>query len=388
MLYKAFKDENISRLGMGNMRLPVVGEGRYAPIAYEKAQAIIDYVYANGVNYFDTAYMYHGGESEKFLGRALAKFPRDSYYLADKYPLYLLKDKKTPESVFEEQLERCKTNYFDFYLLHNVSDGNIGEYLADENGYLEYFLQQKKNGRIRHFGFSSHSSPANLEKFLDWQDCWEFVQIQLNYMDWTLQDAKRKYEILTERGMPIWVMEPCRGGHLASLGEDSNALLKEARPDDSIASWAFRFVQDLPNVQVVLSGMTTMEQAVDNVDTFSRERRMTKSDEALLFKVVNDVLARCAIPCTGCRYCCNECLMGLDIPRLISMYNEQAYKPTVALMMAMCEVSGKQKPSNCLSCGRCSKVCPQGIDIPGVMKKLTTAFGEAASFILASKPKD
>jgi predicted aldo/keto reductase-like oxidoreductase len=255
---------------MGNMRLPTVGER--GPIDEEKAREIIEYAYEHGVNYFDTAYGYHGGESERFVGKVLNQYPRESWHLATKMPGHMMRYRNgrlefagyltglavaSPADIFEEQLEKCGVDYFDFYLLHNLCETAYDFYTDEDLGVVEYLLAQKEAGRIRHLGFSAHARAETIDRFLNWKECFEFVQIQLNYLDWTLQDAKRKYEVITNHGIPVITMESCRGGRLASLNEKADAMLKRARPNDSIASWAFRFIQSLPNVQVVLSGMTT-----------------------------------------------------------------------------------------------------------------------------------
>ncbi len=367
MVFKDFQGKKISLLGMGNMRLPTDGEERTSPINYEKACEIIDYVYSHGVNYFDTAHMYHNGQSEIFIGKALARYPRDSFYLATKYPGFNLQPDTDVSIIFEEQLRKCGVDYFDFYLLHNVNDSTINNYMSNP-GAIEYFKEQKRLGRIRHFGFSCHSNLENLKKMLDWQDCWEFVQIQCNYLDWTLQDAKGKYEELTRRGIPVIVMEPCRGGRLATLGEEADAMLKAARPDDTIASWAFRFIKSLPNVQVCLSGMTTMDQAIDNVKTFSTEETMSQADSDLLQGALAEMMRHYSAPCTACRYCCDGCPVGLDIPALMAIYNEVALDPDFDSYQKMLQLD--VQPSECVGCGQCASVCPQSIDIPGIMQKL------------------
>ena len=227
MEFKQLCGENISRLGMGNMRLPTT-EGK---IDYPKAQEIIDYLMAQGVNYYDTAYMYHGGESEKFIGQALKKYPRDSYFLASKMPHSELEKGRSPQEIFEEQLSRCGVDHFDFYLLHNVSNNTYETFLDEKIGTIAYLLEQKKNGRIRHLGMSSHATPDILKKFLELQhQNMEFVQIQLNYLDWEMQDAQRQYEYICQYDLPVWVMEPCRGGRLAALSPEADAILKEAAP--------------------------------------------------------------------------------------------------------------------------------------------------------------
>jgi predicted aldo/keto reductase-like oxidoreductase len=382
MIYKPFQDLNISHLGMGNMRLPTVGGERRGPIDEEKAREIIEYAYEHGVNYFDTAYRYHGGESERFVGKVLNQYPRESWHLATKMPGHMMRFSNgrleflgyltgltiaSPADIFEEQLEKCGVDYFDFYLLHNLCETAYDFYTDEELGVVEYLLAQKEAGRIHHLGFSAHARAETIDKFLNWEDCFEFVQIQLNYLDWTLQDAERKYEVITNHGIPVIVMEPCRGGRLASLNEQADAMLKKARSNDSIASWAFRFLQSLPNVQVVLSGMTTMEQVVENVKLFSEPDPTTEEEKALLQQVVDTMVD--LVPCTACRYCCDVCPQGLDIPKLISMYNEAGFENPFILHFTLDAMKEAELPSACLACGDCKELCPQDIDIPDIMER-------------------
>lgn len=368
MIYKQFKDLKISALGMGNMRLPTIGDPMTGPIQEDKAQEIIDYVYKSGVNYFDTAYMYHGGNSEKFLAKAMRKYPRGNYYLADKMFGFLLAGGRKVEDVFEEQLQRCGTDYFDFYLLHDVCEATVDIFNDPKYGVVPYLLEQKAKGRIRHLGFSSHAKPGVLKGFLDKWDCFEFAQIQLNYLDWTLQDAKRQYELLTEKGLPVIVMEPVRGGRLAALSPELDAKLLAARPDKSVASWAFRWLQALPNVQLVLSGMTTLEQARDNVATFAKEEPLSADESALLADVVDKLKGKINVPCTKCHYC-DGCPQGLHIPDLIASYNEFCVEPEQVARLMTFNIPEGLRPSACVACGVCAEKCPQHIDIPGVMKK-------------------
>ena len=310
MIYKTFKDLHISQLGMGNMRLPVDADGS---IDTEQAQRIIDYAFDHGVNYYDTAYVYHKGESESFLGNALRNRPRDRYFLATKFPGFLFTPGQNPKDIFEEQLRRCRTGYFDFYLMHNVNEKSIGTYTDEQLRLLDYFAGEQRNGRIRYLGFSSHGKPETLAKFADHHE-WDFAQIQLNYLDWTLQDAKTQYEILTERRLPVIVMEPVRGGSLADLTPEANALLKAAEPERSIASWSFRWLTGLENVLVVLSGMSTLEQLKDNIATFDRPDPLTAEQEAVLMKACELFRNHFNVPCTACRYCCDDCPQQLNIP--------------------------------------------------------------------------
>jgi predicted aldo/keto reductase-like oxidoreductase len=273
----------------------------------------------------------------------------------------------SPADIFEEQLEKCGVDYFDFYLLHNLCETAYDFYTDEELGVVEYLLAQKKAGRIRHLGFSAHARAETIDKFLNWKDCFEFVQIQLNYLDWTLQDAKRKYEVITDHGIPVIVMEGVRGGRLASLNEKAEAMLKKARPNDSIASWAFRFLQSLPNVQVVLSGMSTMEQIVENVKLFSEPDPTTEEEKELLQQAVATMVN--LVPCTACRYCCDVCSQDLDIPKLISMYNEASFGRAFTLRFTLGAMTEAELPSACLACGECKALCPQDIDIPDIIKR-------------------
>ena len=268
MVYRDFKGLKLSGLGMGNMRLPVV-DGDDSKIDYAEAERIIDYAYEHGVNYFDTAYAYHNGSSELAVRQALSKYPRESYYLADKFPGYDLANMPKVKEIFEEQLQKCGVDYFDFYLFHNVCELNIEEYLDPKYGILDYLLEQKKLGRIKHLGFSCHGAMPVLKRFLDaYGEHMEFCQIQLNYVDWSLQRAEEKVKLLNERGIPVWVMEPVRGGRLVSLPEEAEANLKSLRPDESVVSWAFRFLQSVEGVTMVLSGMSSMQQVMDNIATW------------------------------------------------------------------------------------------------------------------------
>jgi uncharacterized protein len=366
MIYKPFKDISLSRLGMGNMRLPTIGEGRSAAVDRAQAQKIIDYAISHGINYFDTAYVYHGGDSEKFLGEALKKYPRSSYYIATKYMAMGNPDYK---AVFEEQLKRLDTDYIDFYLLHGMFDMSIDTYL--NGGCIDYFMEQKTAGRIKYFGFSSHASVEALERVAAFRE-WDFAQIQLNYLDWIAATAKSQYEILTKHNIPIMVMEPVRGGRLASLSPEADSLLKKAQPEWSVASWAFRWIMRLPNVQVILSGMSNMEQITDNVATFDDGKMLTDAQEKQLMDACELFRSSISVPCTACRYCCDTCPQGLDIPKLMEAYNSFKLNGPMSLGALYALPAGK-KPADCIACGVCSEHCPQNIVIPDIMAQLTEA---------------
>ena len=367
MIYSEFQNEQLSLLGFGTMRLPCLADGS---IDENQVAEMTRLAMEAGVNYFDTAYPYHGGQSERVMGRVLAKYPRERYNLATKYPGHqILSDGYNPAAIFEEQLEKCGVDYFDFYLLHNVNEKSMEVYMDPQWGIVDYFKEQKRLGRIRHLGFSSHAQVEGLEKFLDYcgQDM-EFCQIQLNYMDWMLQKAKEKYELLTARGIPVWVMEPVRGGMLASLREDNSARLKAIRPEATDASWGFRFLQGLPNVKMVLSGMSNLAQMQDNLATFARRDTLNPEETELLLSIARGMMD--SIPCTACRYCCEGCPKGLDIPALLAVYNELRVTPTVNAAMRVEFLPEEKKPTACIACGKCARSCPQNIDIPRALKEL------------------
>jgi Predicted oxidoreductases of the aldo/keto reductase family len=385
MIYKSFKNLNISMLGMGNMRLPTVGER--APIDEPKAREIIEHAYAAGINYFDTAYMYHNGESESFVGKVLGQYPRETWHIVSKMPGHSMKYENgkldfiglmsgqpsvTVPEIFETQLKRCNVDYFDFYMLHNVCETAYELYTNEELGIVKYLLEQKKAGRIRHLGFSAHGRADTINRFLNhYKNCFEFVQIQLNYLDWTLQDAKSKYEVITKHGLPVIVMEPVRGGSLASLNCTATAMLKSQRPYDTIVSWAFRYLQSLPNVLTVLSGMSDMKQLTDNIQTFAKPDPTTEAENMLLDKVVHTMAS--LVPCTSCRYCCDGCPQRLDIPKLISMYNEKNNGARDLIMaFTLNAMKEDELPTACIDCGACTQLCPQNIDIPEIMRKFDT----------------
>ena len=377
MMTNDFQGKQLSRLGFGTMRLPTNADGSIDEVRVAEMTA---YAFEHGVNYFDTAYPYHGGESERVIGRVLSKYPRNSYYLATKYPGHqIISTGYNPAEIFEEQLQKCGVEYFDFYLLHNVYEKSMEVYLDPQWGIVDYFKEQKRLGRIKHLGFSCHAETKGLREFLNaCGEDMEFCQIQLNWLDWTLQNAKGKYDLLTKRGIPVWVMEPVRGGRLAKLSDVEEAKLKVLRPEDSIASWGFRFLQGLPNVKMVLSGMSNMEQMMDNVKTFSEDEPLSAKETALLLEIAEGM--KDSIPCTACRYCCDGCPAGLDIPGLISTYNEIRFSPAVNVAMRIEFMPEDKKPTACIGCGQCTQMCPQNIDVPGALKDFAEKLSKLPSW--------
>ncbi len=366
MIYRKFKDLQISGLGLGMMRLPTIN-GQDAMVDEAAAAELVDYAIQNGVNYFDTAYVYHHGNSEAVTGRLLAKYPRESYYLATKFPGFNNADMPRVAEIFEEQLQRCQTGYFDFYLFHNVNENNIEGYLDPKNGILDYLLRQKQNGRIRHLGFSTHGSLALIQRFLrEYGEHMEFCQLQLNYMDWHFQSAKQVAEMLQKAGIPIWVMEPLRGGKLATAPESIEAEMHRMRPEETVPGWAFRFLQSIPGVGVVLSGMSNMEQLRANVETWKEDRPLSKAEFDTLVALMDEEARKGDVPCTACRYCLKHCPKQLPIPDLIAQYNKQKSAENSQPESAAA-LPAEQLPANCIGCHSCEQVCPQRIKIADIM---------------------
>ncbi|MFQ9892541.1 MAG: aldo/keto reductase [Emergencia sp.] len=376
-MYKnEFKGLSLSALGMGTMRFPVI-DGNDKEIDENAAEQMIDYAMEQGINYYDTAWGYHGGNAELVTGKCLSKYPRDSYYLATKFPGYDLSNMGKAEEIFEKQLEKCRVDYFDFYMFHNVCEMNIDAYLDRSNGVASYLLAQKKAGRIRHLGFSAHGSREVIQRFLEaYGEHMEFCQLQLNYIDWTFQDVKAKAELLKEYDIPIWVMEPLRGGRLANLADKDMEKLKILRPQESVPAWAFRFIQSIPEVKVVLSGMSDFRQLRENIKTFEKREGLNKEEMETLLKIAEDMVGKIALPCTACHYCTSHCPQGLDIPNLLELYNEHSFTGGGFLApMALSALPEDKQPSACIGCKQCEAVCPQQIKISEAMAEFTAKLG-------------
>lgn len=392
-------------LGFGCMRLPVIDKD-YTRIDTELAEKMIDYAYRRGVNYFDTAYVYHRGLSETFLGNTLKKYPRDSFYLADKMPGWLIKNLEDAKRIFEEQLQKCQVDYFDNYFLHALSNGGeLGNLSTDfstvyeEMGVLDYLQQEKARGRIRQLGFSYHGDVPFFKYLLDTYK-WDMAMIDLNYLDWSNVDASKYknlpranvgryagefYKMLEEKGIPCYVMEPVRGGQLAVLNPAAVKVLKTADPNRSTTSWALRYVGSLPNVVCVLSGMSNLEHVVDNINTMTDFKPLTTADHQVIDRALDAYLSRETIFCTGCRYCM-PCPYGVDIPEIFQVYNEcsgelglpdpdnpatnYAAQQRVFLTKYNNTVEKSAQADHCIGCGKCLKLCPQRLQIPNHMRQI------------------
>ncbi len=360
---------SMPKLGFGLMRLPE-NDG---VIDHEEVCRMVDAYMKAGMNYFDTAYIYHGGKSETAAREALVKrYPRDSFMLATKLPGWEIHKAEDVDRIFNEQLERAGVDFFDFYLLHSLEEGYNYDVHNIYNCF-EWGQKRKAEGKIRHFGFSYHGSPELLEKVLDDHPETEFVQIQLNYLDRTnpVVRSQRLYEVLRDRSIPIIVMEPVRGGMLADMDPSIEAKFKAVHPDKSVASWALRFVGSLPGVMTVLSGMSNEEQMLDNIRTFSDFEPLTDDEFKLINEVTEEILKIPQIGCTSCRYCCDGCPMNILIPDVFRTINTLRRYPDDWRAKNYYESLLKRSgdPSKCIGCGQCESVCPQHLPIIELLKE-------------------
>ena len=372
---KKFKNLDISAIGFGLMRLPTkLG----APDVAE-TQKMVDYAMEHGINYYDTAWFYHNGQSEITAGKVLKKYPRNSYYLADKLPLRLLENKEQVLQFFNEQLKKCQVDYFDFYLAHNINKGEW-ETLKKCNVY-EQLLQKKKEGKIKYLGFSIHDTPELLEEVINTYK-WDFVQLPINLIDWEKTDssgwygvnAKKQYEIATKAGIPVVVMNPLKGGQLSTLNKAAVDLLKKENPEASPSSWSLRYVASLENVFCVLSGMSEMEHMVDNVNTFINFKPLTEKEQKILANAIAVYKSSGAITCTYCQYC-TGCPVGIDIPKNFNIYNQYKADGKKEIFIAAYEsIKEENRADKCISCGICKPKCPQKLDIPTLLKEVAEIY--------------
>lgn len=364
MIYRQFQGLDLSLLGFGTMRLPKIGD----EIDKAQVEEMVKYALNHGINYFDTAYPYHEGKSELVIGEILSKYDRNSFYLADKFPGHQKIENLNPKELFEEQLKKCQVEYFDFYLLHNISENSIDTFLDEDLGIIPYLISEREKGRIKHLGFSTHARLDLLEKFLnEWGSEMEFCQIQFNYLDYSLQFAKEKYELITKYNIPVWVMEPLRGGALKNQSE------------------AFRWLERFDNIHMILSGMSNMDQMRENVAIFHAEDPLSDLDTNGLKLIVKDMVDM--VPCTSCHYC-DGCPKGLNIPMFMGLLSEARYSSPISITMAIEALEEDKRPASCLKCGACTTKCPQKIDIPKMLEELDERWQKMPKWVDICKERE
>ena len=375
MVKRRFKniDGEVSLLGFGAMRMPLNSDDT-KDIDIQAVTEMIDTAIDGGVNYFDTAYPYHAGESESTLRKVLVeRYDRDKFYIATKLPVWKCNSYEDYENTFAEQLENLGVDYFDYYLLHSLSRTSIEKHT--KIGMIKFIENMKCQGKAKHVGFSYHDDYYTFEKFLNqYHDSFDFVQLQLNYLDWDTLETHKCYDLCIKYGLPVVVMEPVKGGVLADISPKANSLLKTSKPDKSIASWAISYAASMPNVLTVLSGMSNMEQMKDNIDTLTNFEPLTDDDYNLLKTVVKEIQSMELIPCTGCEYCI-DCPVGINIPNIFTLYNSiQHGKSVFEVAKLYNEIDPNNRADKCIECGNCTSICPQNIPIPEHLKKIAKKF--------------
>jgi predicted aldo/keto reductase-like oxidoreductase len=368
---------NIPKLGFGAMRLPTTGGGRDAEIDLEQFKKMIDIYLERGFTYFDTAYVYHGGKSEVALREALVKrYPRDKFIIADKMPLWDLKGSEDYERIFKESLERYGVDYFDFYLLHNLGLDKLDD--IEKTGGWDFMKRIKAEGRAKHIGFSCHDTAEHLDEILTRHPEAEFVQLQINYIDWDNDkvQSKKCYETARRHNIPVIIMEPVKGGSLASMGDDIQNIFKAANPEASVPSWAIRFCASLEGIVTVLSGMSNIEQVLDNTGYMMNFKPLSDSERKTIAKVVDAINAVPKVPCTACRYCVDDCPQKIDIPGIIEVLNNYSVYNNLEGSKGGYgwATSRGGKASDCIQCASCESHCPQKIEIIETLKKAAGLF--------------
>ena len=369
----------MSQLGFGLMRLPVVN-GQFDKVDHDTLDALVDRFLASGCTYFDTAWFYHDGQSEAAVRECLAKrHPRDSFLLADKMPLALVEDETDLERFFEKQLCRCGVDYFDYYLLHDMGADRMK--VAQRVHAFEFLQRKKEQGLVRNIGFSFHDKPEVLDAMLVAHPEVDFVQLQLNYLDWNnpVIRARENYETARRHDKPVIVMEPVKGGTLAAVPQQARDLLRKLDPTTSCASWALRFAAGLEGVMMVLSGMNTREQLDDNIRTLNAVSPLDEMELRTLEDVTTIINARVSIPCTGCAYCLESCPISIPITQYFALLNahglEDPDKPWTAQQIIYGHLADKTpSASACIGCGRCEKMCPQHLPIRKLLTDVVKAF--------------
>lgn len=368
---RKFKSLEIPLLGFGCMRLPMNKNNEVDMTELEK---MVEYSMNHGANYFDTAYMYVDSKSETVMGKVLKKYKREDFILADKSPIYKMKTIEDVRRIFNEQLKKCQVEYFDFYMCHNINKNTVDTY-RKVNMYDE-LLKLKQEGKIKYLGFSFHGTPEILKEVVK-EHKWDFCQLQINYLDWEVVKGKEQYEIAQSAGIPVTVMEPLRGGGLVNLSEKSLSRLKESYPDTTPAEFGLRWAASRKNVITVLSGMSNLEQMKQNIETFINYKDMTPEEEKVADEMARIIQSQGEINCTACKYCCEVCPKGINIPAVFSLYNQYKIVKNKMMFGIYYEtLSDDEKPEQCIKCGLCNKNCPQNLEIPQLLEKIANEYKE------------
>ena len=369
----------MKKLGFGFMRLPVLDPNDASKVDFEQLCSMVDRFMEKGFTYFDTAYVYHKEQSEIFLRKALVeRYPRDSFKIATKLPMPKVNSVEDNEKLFNEELEKCGVEYFDYYLLHAMNSERFEK--AKKYGSFEFLKKMKAEGKIRHIGFSFHDDVKLLEEMLILWPETEFVQLQINYIDWenpSIQ-AKECYDLCTKLGKPVIVMEPIKGGSLVDIPQEAEKLFKDYAPDASVASWAVRYAASLDNVMMVLSGMSNMDHVEDNTSYMENFVPLCDEEYKIIDKVVDIINSSIAIPCTACGYCVDGCPVGIPIPKYFALYNAdlQALNKGFSTQMTYYTNMTVNLPtaSRCIGCGQCENACPQHLAIIDGLKLVAERF--------------
>ena len=371
----------MKKLGFGLMRLPLVNPDDQTSIDIEKFKEMADKFIERGFTYFDTAYPYHGGQSEIALREAVVKrYPREAFTVTSKMPVWAIKEESDLERVFNEQLEKCGVDYFDYYWLHALNRERM-QALRNIDGW-SFIARMKAEGKIRHIGFSFHDDSALLAQILEEHPEAEYVQLQINYLDWDSPaiESKTCYELCVKHGKPVIVMEPVKGGSLARVPESIDRLFNDYNPDASPASWAIRFCASLPNVMMVLSGMSNMDQLLDNTSYMQDFQPFNDEEQAIIARATQVVRDAIAVPCTACHYCTEGCPQEIAIPEYFNLYNNLQQFPdqksNSSLYYGLLS-KNHGKASECIECGQCEAQCPQHIDIIDNLKLVAQAFEQS-----------
>lgn len=357
---------NTSLLGFGCMRFPTLANGMIDEI---QSESMIDKAISEGVTYIDTAYPYHGGESESFVGKVLKKYNRNQFTIATKLPVWKVNKKEDVRILFNEQLSKLQVDYVDFYLLHALDNERWD--LLVKQGVLDEVEALQKEGKIKFLGFSFHDEYHVFEKIITYRK-WDFCQIQYNYIDRNIQAGDRGYELAEKLGIPLIIMEPIKGGNLANLPDDIAQIFKAVHPDKSLSSWALRWVASHPNVKVILSGMSNMEHVLDNCDTFNHFSPLNKEEMDCVNQVTTIIQSRTKNGCTGCEYCM-PCPHGVNIPRNFKIWNDYSIYQNEAQAKRRYwkDMAASERSDMCQECGACEAVCPQSIQIIRDLKRVT-----------------